>query len=344
MIYDNLEFHNVMELQKKDGFSGLRLQRFPEEIRYSLGYEDDKRGRIASQTSTGCEVRFVTDSKKIRLYLSALDGDGEVLVYNGNFYYGKYTLKSGVITTIHLEADERFEEVNPEILQGYSFSHKVWRIAMNRGFSAVYHGIDVCGCTIRPPKENEVPKLRWLAYGSSITHGVESISHNNSYVEQAAKRLGVDVLCNGISGACLCEKEVADYMATRNDWDFITLELGVNMRVHFEPEEFEKRARYIIKKVIENNPDKPVIIITIFPNRSLYLKQPDKIYYRNIEYNKILNEIHREFNANNLHIIQGDSILTNFSGLSSDLLHPSDDGHILMGENLAKKLKEIIAN
>ncbi|MDF2951264.1 MAG: hypothetical protein K0S18_847 [Anaerocolumna sp.] len=30
MIFDNLEFHNVMELQKMEGISGVRLQRYPD--------------------------------------------------------------------------------------------------------------------------------------------------------------------------------------------------------------------------------------------------------------------------------------------------------------------------
>ena len=35
-------------------------------------------------------------------------------------------------------------------------------------------------------------------------------------------------------------------------------------------------------------------------------------------------------------------ILTDFGGLTPDLLHPADNGMIRMGENLARKLKEII--
>lgn len=343
MIYDNIEFYNVMELEKTETMAGLKLQRFPKEIRDNLGYKDRKKGRIVSQTSTGCEIRFVTETKNIRLYLSSLNGNGEVLVFNGNFFHGKYTLNSGVVTTLNLEENERFEELKPEVFKGYPFSRKVWRIFMSRGFTAVYHGIDAYGEALRPPMEDEVPKLRWFAYGSSITHGSVATSHNNSYIEQAARRLGVDVLCNGLSGACMCEKIIADYIADREDWDFATLELGVNMRVPFTSEEFEIYARYLIKKVVESNPKKPVVIITIYPNRAVYFKNQDDIsHIRNREFNEILKKIYDEINADNLYLIEGKDILTDFSGLSSDLIHPSDYGHILMGQNLADKLKDII--
>ena len=214
---------------------------------------------------------------------------------------------------------------------------------MSRGFSAVYHGIDTFGHGERPPMLREVPKLKWLAYGSSITHGSVAISHNNSYIEQAARRMGVDVLCNGLSGACLCEKIIADYFASRDDWDFITLEIGVNMRGPFTSEEFEVHARYLIKTIVESKPQKPVIVITIFPNRAVYFKNKEDVsHIRNREFNEILTKICNDIKMDNLYLIRGEDILTDFSGLSSDLIHPSDYGHTLMGENLAAKIRNII--
>ena len=45
----------------------------------------------------------------------------------------------------------------------------------------VFHGIDAFGADIRPPRADEKPALRWLAYGSSITH-----SSRNGYPARAA--------------------------------------------------------------------------------------------------------------------------------------------------------------
>jgi hypothetical protein len=171
MIYKNIEFHNVAELEQMEGFPGLRLQRFPRVLRDKLGSVQHFRGRFVSQKSPGCEMRFVTEGKVVNVSLSALDADGEVLVYKGNFFYARYKLCAGVVTTFQLEEPTHFSEVETEALNGYSFSEKVWRIFFNNGYSAVFNEIDSLGYTIRPPKTSELPKLRWLAYGSSITQG-----------------------------------------------------------------------------------------------------------------------------------------------------------------------------
>jgi lysophospholipase L1-like esterase len=53
----------------------------------------------------------------------------------------------------------------------------------------------------------------------------------------------------------------------------------------------------------------------------------------------ILEKAVSQMDSSFLHFISGDKVLTDFSGLSSDLVHPSDEGHILMGENLSQLIK-----
>ncbi len=339
MIYKNIEFFNVAELEEVEGFSGVRLQRFPKKVRDSLGIELYEKGRIVSQHSTGCEIRFVTDAKQVRLFLSTVEAEGDALVYRGNFFHSRHTLKPGVITPISLEEPAAFANAKEEVLESGHFSSKVWRILFNR-YCVVFHGIDTYGHGVRPPEENEVPRIKWLAYGSSITHGASSQSFENSYVEQAAKRLKIDVKCCGLSGSCYCEKEVADFIATEAQWDIATLEIGVNMRSVFTPEEFEQRATYLIRTILENNPQKPVVIISIFPNHADYPLNESSLYViRSREFAAILKKIYSELKNPYLFLIDGKDILTDFTALTCDLLHPSAFGHILMGETLANRLR-----
>ncbi len=44
----------------------------------------------------------------------------------------------------------------------------------------------------------------------------------------------------------------------------------------------------------------------------------------------------------NVHLIEGTDILTDIRGLTFDLIHPSDNGMIQMGRNLAEKLKQLL--
>lgn len=346
MIYKNIEFHNVVQLEKVEEFPGLRLQRFAPELRNTLGYEGDERGRPRTHNSVGCEMRFVTDSKKVRVSLSALFADGEVLVYKGDFFHSRHVLKEGVITTLQLDDNPKFTLVKPEAFKGNAFSKDVWRIFFCFGFCAVYHGIDTFGHKVRPPKKDEFPRVNWLAYGSSITNGGSASILSNSYIYQAANRLKVDVMNLALGGACLAEKEMADFIASREDWDILTLELGVNMRnIGMPAEEFEKRVRNMLVTVLGAHPKKPVALLTMFPNSGNYLvNEDDKLFTMTVEYNDIIKKLYKEMNKSNLYLIEGNEILTDFSGLSCDLLHPFDFGFIQMGENLANNLKTIINN
>jgi hypothetical protein len=343
MIYKDIEFFNVEELEKRDELPGLVIQRFPANVRTNLGYKNVTAGRHVSQHTTGCEMRFVTSGKKVRIFLSALDKAGEVLVYKGDFLHSRHYLKPGIISTLDIEKPASFAEMRENVFEKNTFSPEVWRICFIKQFSAAFHGIDSLGYEIRPPENDEVPGIKWLAYGSSITQGAARIENNFTYIEQSAKRLGIDVLCKGMGGSCLCEKEMADYFAKRVEWDFATLELGINMSKVIETEEFKKRVKYMIDQISMKNPEKPVIIITVFPNFfDFTVKKDGERTLRIKEYRKILREVYSEMKHNNLHLIEGDEILTDLNGLTCDLIHPSDFGHIIMGQNLAAKIRNIL--
>lgn len=343
MIFENIEFHNVAELERVPGISGYKLQRFPKEVRNALGHEEHERGRFYVQKPVGCEIRFVTDAKFIRVSLSAVDQDGLVLIYRGNFFHSYHILKAGVITTLHLECPSKFTEVEADCLRGYSFSTDVWRLQFGKDAEILFHCIDTFGHSLRIPRKDEVPILKWLVYGSSITFGGNALLYSNAYIQQAARRLGVDVLNKAIAGSCFCEKIVANYLADCEEWDFIMLELGVNMRGRFTVEEYEIRVKYLLEKIIEKNPTKPIIVTGIYPNSALYsLDKKNSITSSNYIFEQVLSEIIKNMSNENLYYIPGKDILTDFSGLCTDLLHPSDYGHIIIGEDLSRKLELIL--
>lgn len=345
MIYNNLEFYNVAELKAVEGVPGFRLQRFPEEVRNSLGHKEHERGRFYSQRSVGCEIRFVTTAKFIRLTLSAVEEDGSIFVYKGNFLHSYHRLKAGVITALHLEEPPKFGEIVPEALEGYAFSSGVWRILCGKDCCMTFHHIDTFGHGVRPPEKKEIPRLRWLAYGSSITFGGDSVLYTNSYVQQAARRMKVDVMNKGIAGSCFCDESIVHYIAGSEDWDFATFELGVNMRGRFTEEEFEQRVKFLIDTVMGKNLNKPIIIIGIYPNGAQYSLNPENVLTKNnVEFVNISRRIVAEKKSSHLHFIEGKDILTDYSGLSTDLLHPSDDGHIIMGENLSREIGKILGD
>jgi len=348
MIHNNIEFFNVASLERKEGINGLILQRFPENVRHALGSPIYKKGRFKAQVSSGCEIRFVTDSSAVRIVLTALETDGDICVYIGDHFHSIHHLTACIAKPIFVDLPDQFLNLREETEGKGRFSSKLWRFVIGRGvgamdiFSVALQYVDTFGHETRPPIKDEAPAVHWLAYGSSITHGSGATVNHNSYIQQAARRMGVDVLNKGIGGSCHCEPEVADYIASE-EWDFITLEIGVNMRGKFTPEEFEERARYLIKRALESHPGKPVFLITIYPNSADYIKNNGKESGEsNRKFKEILRKLHKEWNNSHLYLIEGDTVLTDFGALTFDLTHPSDYGHILMGQNLAEKIRPVL--
>lgn len=111
---------------------------------------------------------------------------------------------------------------------GDSWDPEVIRVIFDRGYFKIY---DIVG-DIEPPKEEQCPAKTMLSYGSSITHGSNSIDMSHSWVSIVAHNLNMDARNLGMAGSCAMEPEMVDYIASEGEkgrWDIATLELGINV-------------------------------------------------------------------------------------------------------------------
>jgi len=339
--------HNVTETEPCNA-GGVYLRRFPSAVRNILS----PLGGMVAEESAGVEIRFVTEADGFRITLGAEPpcvapsetSRLEVFVFRGDFFHSRHLLEEGrqnhlTVTDIGGVLRTRFASLSPEALADCRFSPNVWRIQIGR-FSAALIELSTFGKPSRPPRPDELPAKRWLAYGSSITNGGNTSGHHLTYIYQAAHHLGIDVFNQGLSGSCLCETEVADYLAARQDWDIITLELGVNMRQDFSPEDFAQRAAHLVAALARAHPDKPIGLISIFPNADLppfAMSAETAVARRQRAFVEILQDLTSK-SRGKVFFLNGSSILKEFRGLSTDLIHPSDFGHIEMGRWLAAQL------
>lgn len=332
---DKVLFYNLGAVESIPGFGENALVRFPERIRNQL----NNRARFIAMESVGIEAQFVTDAPNIDIYVSSSKPEyserGLIRIYKGNFLYKTFELEPGIVHNFRLTPPPNFDGTKQNMLYSKGFSPNVWRLVFDRCV-VILHGIDTHGYEIRQPSKNELPPKNWLAYGSSITN-----SHLDGYPFVAARKLGIQVQNKGLSGSCHIEKAVVDYMFDELEFDFITCELGINMIYEFTPEEFEQRTRYLFKRIKESG--KPAAIITIFPNdKSIeYTENVTIQTEREQAYNKILIDLVKEENCPHIHLIHGYEVLTDISGLSADLIHPTSYGHAVMGLNLANILHKI---
>ena len=198
---------------------------------------------------------------------------------------------------------------------------------------------------LRPPVAGEVPALRYLAYGTSITHGSAATGPHLTYVAQVARRLNADLINLGLAGAAHCEFELSDYIAARKDWNFATLELSVNMiGAGFHLDEFHERVSYMVNTVGGSDTSRPVACITIYPHHRDFTDAFNKPEQKGSpeEYRQKLRDAVAACPHPNVHLIEGTDILQDTGGLTTDLLHPSDNGMIQMGQNLARKLAPLV--
>ncbi|TLS53430.1 lipase [Paenibacillus antri] len=328
MIRNGLYFHNAAELDEGALPGALQLQRYPRAARHALG----ERGRWVAEEATGCELRFATDAEHVRVTIFSEAG-GDIAVYKGGLQHSLHRAEAGVVKTLHLERPARMDAVDRGRLLASGFAPEVWRVVFGRLPVALLR-VHTFGREVRPPRADEMPTLRWLAYGSSITHGHGAYPH--SYIDHAARRLGVDVLNKGLSGSCWCEKEAIDFIASCDDWDFATLELGVNMRERFEPETFERRARYAFERLRARHPKKPLFALTVFPNFATEAESVSGARER--AFNDIVRREVDRLGDERLALIEGGDIAADLGDLTCDLIHPGTYGNVRMGERLAERI------
>lgn len=326
-----IEVHNAVP-EVADGQNGWKLPRYPRAVRAVL----NTRGRWVAAKSTGVELRFVCAGPDAAVTLTNLGEAADATVRRGSFWYAKLHLPAGATRQFLMSRPPNFTEVDPVVLGSGGWSPEVWRIQFDNA-DLLLNDVDPLGSALRPPAPAEKPALRWLAYGSSITH-----ADLEGYPFVAAQNLRVDVLNKGMSGSCHIETEAADWLSSL-EFDFATLELGINMRGQFEPEAFEQRVRYLLKRMRAQHPEAPLVLITHFLNRDHHRIGPTSpATLHQAAYDDILRRLQKEAGDPLLHLIEGTELLTEFGLLAVDMIHPTHEGHSQMGINLAQRLRGLL--
>lgn len=318
---------NVGECTPIEGIQGVRLSRYPSSLETHFLIPG---GKVQCRKAVGCELRLVPETDRVVFRISSPDAV-HVQFYQGDFWIQSTTLSPGSLEEVEVTLRPQLQNLPDEARFDLLFSPDLLRMRV-RGASVVYlHSIDTFGFGSRPPKPEEVPQTRWLAWGSSITQ-----CDTYGYVHQAAHRLRVDILNKGMSGSCGVEPAVAQYHCEQEDWDFATLEWGVNIRGSVEPDEFKRRIDGCLDHFVATG--KPVFLITPFPNDAhLKLGDPETIR-RQDAFGTLLREAANQA-PDQVKLIEGADVLTKWNWLAGDLVHPTHEGQNMMGEQLANLLR-----
>jgi hypothetical protein len=343
MEWNNAELANVAELVPREN-GGFLLQRVPERVRAELNPQAQNRVRQCANT----EIRFVCESlvDEVTLDLES-DSDGADLEqYTGNYASGERVIMNqgdrreltfGYANRL-LEV-LRFEEGD---LPRTGFDPRVIRLRL-RGRWIVH---DIQG-NIRPPIfARETPSRRMLVYGTSISQGQAASGSHLTWTAVCARWLQKDLINLGCGGSCLCEPAMADYIADEAEWNSAVMEISVNMlRRAFTGPQFRERVEYLLERISRHR-RQTIFCTSIYP----YFGDLGPQYHWDSmkaesanEFRKIVEDVVRKLGRINLIYVHPHELMSDFTGLTHDLLHPADEGMVEIGLRFAEKIRAVRA-
>ena len=353
MRYLNTELHNVAELLTGDGMEvlppaarewgaehagslapwqaegkeGLWITRVPDAVRHAL----NPLAQMNALQATGSELRCVLDpGETLRVTLRSPFGPAIAEIYQGDFFVSWQVIGTGP-TVVNLTRHPQAETLaGIGRAQGSTFDARMTRLLLP--WRPPVRLLEIAGGG-RPPEPGMAPARRYLAYGSSITHGNQCLHPSGSYTARVAHRLGADLINLGLGGGAHLEPELAGHIASRQDWDFATLEMGINIR-HLGVAGFAPRVESFIRTIGSAHPGKPVFCLDVFTCDEDFSGQGNTAAYR-----RTVRRLVRGSGLSNLSYISGARLLRSPGGLTADLVHPSPQGMEEIAGNLAPILR-----
>jgi hypothetical protein len=259
-------------------------------------------------------------------------------VFQGDFQ-GSFEISPPVITTDHTDITiTRQNWSNAALLSencGWTFHPELTRVLLPYDWGCAIQSITGNIC---PPKPQDMPSKTLLTYGSSITHGGNSATPSGTYAMQLARMLHMDLVNMGFAGSAYMDAPLAEYLADKPGWDAALIELGVNVVELWTVEQFQKAAFAFLHTIASKNPGRTIFCTDIFQNHLDF-----KLDSQTAAFRDCLKSVTRELNLPNLRYVDGYSLLTDVHGLSSDGLHPGNQGHQQIAENLYQIMASSLA-
>lgn len=334
IIYKNMEIHNAAALLPGE-HGGVMWLRYPEAV--CEGFEKEG-ARIQAGNASGVELRFLMLSERVTLRIRST-AIGHYHIYRGGLqggwydHEGKTTSPDGTEIVIERKEQPYIDRMHRDF--ALPWNPMLIRIIFDRGRFEI---IDVEG-DIALPGEKDTPRKTILFYGSSITHGSNSLNDSNSWTSWVAHGLGMDKLNKGLAGSCYMEDSTVSYLGNigkEGAWDIAVLELGINV-LRFDAKKRYERAKNTLQRIAGANPEKPVFVISPF-----YCSDDYDGAGRAAAWRETLKTVIAELGYQNVTYIPGDAVLSDMRGISTDLVHPSVYGIACIAERLEGKMREVL--
>ena len=220
--------------------------RLPYEQRALYPSLDDALLERAS-TAAGIRLRFTTDATSVGLQTEPHEGPRPFDV----------TIDGDLIQSAQQAAGN--EEVTFSGLPSGSKTVELW-LPQRHGAVRMRSLLVEDGSEVEAVPDN---RLKWVAYGSSITHCAQARSPACTWPAIAARAKGMNLTCLGYGGNCHIEPMIARIIRDR-EADFISLKLGINVygAGSLSPRTFKAAVIGLVRIIRESHADTPIVVIS----------------------------------------------------------------------------------
>jgi GDSL-like Lipase/Acylhydrolase family len=182
-----------------------------------------------------------------------------------------------------------------------------------------------------------VVAVRWVHYGSSISHCLEAVGPTSTWPAVAASLAGVDCTNLGLAGNAVLDPYVARVIRDLPS-DVVSLKLGVNVvgGAHMSPRAFLAAVHGYLDTIRDGHPTIPIVLLSPIHCPVLELN-PAGIPLTIVGIRSDLRELVGARDDPALFYLDGRDLLgTAEAHLMPDGVHPNTEGYRLMGERFAR--------
>ena len=305
-----------------------RYRRVPQEVEKILRPEL----QMLSQNTSGIRARFKTNSPYIALYIRWDLKDFNDRPWRGmrgfdlfSVWNRKYALEAIFQPPREANDEQEYWYDTQGDLRDYVLNFPSYNKVRE-----VYIGIQAgsileCG-------ESYSNALPVVFYGSSITQGARACRPGNSYENFLSRALDMDYVNLGLSGNCLGDPDLVDYMATIPMCCFVC-DFDHNTKT---AEELDKAHFEVYRRIREKNPTLPFVMISRpdycqsdAPRRSIVMESYQKALAAGDE---------------NVYFLDGAGFFTGEEreACTADGVHPNDLGFYRMSQGMVHIMRRIL--